>query len=154
MKIAEMEDLSGDKAHIYTVKMDADDKTLLEQFFDDNIEYEAELRIIFDKIRVMATETGCRRQYFTEGEGEWADGVVALKGKKLRLYGIYYNNSVVLFGSGGYKNVRAYQDNPDLNRKAQQVKYIAKQIYKGILERAIIIRGDGTIDDENWENDE
>ena len=57
------------------------------------------------KIIVMATKTGCLKQFFKEGEGSLADGVVALSVGNLRLYGIYFNNTVVLLGSGGEKNV-------------------------------------------------
>ncbi len=149
--ITEIEELSGDKASIYSVVIDGQDETLLEQFFNDNEEYKEELKIILNKIKTMANITGCRKCYFKDGEGNLADGVVVLKGRKLRLYGIYFNNTVVLFGSGGYKNVRAYQDDPSLNYKAEQVKQIAKKINDAILDGTIKI-GNGEINDEDRED--
>ncbi len=150
--ITELPFLSGAKAHIYSVTIRGETETLLEQFFNDNTEHREELRTILHKIQIMANDTGCRRQYFTEGEGKLADGVVALKSGKLRLYGMYFNNAVVLFGSGGWKTTRTYQEDAELNDKAKQVKEIASRINKAILEKDIIIEDDGVINDDNWEN--
>ena len=96
----------------------------------------------------MANDTGCRRQFFKEGEGAWGDGVVALRGTgTLRLYGIYFHDAVILFGSGGYKppGVRAYEEHPPLYAKAQQMREIAKRIYRMITEKEMKIDKDGTI---------
>ena len=41
--ITEMTDLSGEMAHIYSVTLKGEEQTLLEQFFEDNAEYEDEL---------------------------------------------------------------------------------------------------------------
>ena len=99
----------------------------------------------------MSEKTGCIRDFFKEGEGVLADGVMALKVGKLRLYGLYFNKTVVLFGSGGVKNVRAYQEDPYLNAKAEQMKYIASKINAGIRDRSIKIGEDGTIDCKDFE---
>lgn len=151
-EIKELEELSGEKAHIYSVVLEGDEETLLEQFFTENSEHVEELQTMLSKIQTMANDTGCRRQFFTDGEGAWADGVIALKAGKLRLYGIYFNNRVVLFGSGGWKEVRAYQDDPRLNERAQQVRAVAKIVNKAIREREILIGVDGEINTENWED--
>ena len=147
-EIKEVKNLSGEKAHIYSVILDGDSKTLLEQFFDENAKYRRDVKKILNKILVMANDTGCRRQYFKEGEGALGDGVVAIdKTGCLRLYGIYFHNAVVLFGSGGYKppGVVAYQDYAPLNAKAQQVKKIAKIINQMIIDKELIINEDGTL---------
>nr|DAX99614.1 MAG TPA: hypothetical protein [Caudoviricetes sp.] len=149
--IVELEDLSGTKARIYSVVFDGDKETLLEQFFDENAAHEKQLTKMLAKIKTMANDTGCLRQFFKEGEGKLGDGVVALSTGKLRLYGIYFNNTVVLLGSGGIKNVRAYQEDPSLNRKAEQVKYIASKINKGIIDRTIKVTANGELDCINFE---
>ena len=86
-RIVEMKDLSGAKAHIYSVIIDGYYNTLLEQFFNEN-EGNENLQEMLNKIIVMARETGCLKQFFKEGEGKLADGVVALSVGNLRLYGI------------------------------------------------------------------
>ena len=148
----EIEELSGNEAHIYSVTMEGDEETLLEQFFNENSKNKKELNILVSKILNMSQRTGCKRDFFKEGEGDIGDGVVALKAQNLRLYGIYFNNSVVLFGSGGIKRTRTYQEDEKLYSKVKQVKAIAKEINKAIKERTIIIESDGRINIENWEN--
>lgn len=147
-EITEIEGLSGQMAHIYSVTLEGEQQTLLEQFFEENVDHMDELILVRDRIQTMAHYTGCRRNFFKEGEGAWADGVVALKGTgHLRLYGIYFNNTVVLFGSGGYKpeGVRAYEELPMLNAKAQQVREIARELNKRIMNRELRIREDGQL---------
>lgn len=153
-EIVELEELSGRQAHIYSVSVDNENDTLLDQFFEENKQYKEELEKIYVRIKVMADDTGCRREFFKEGEGKLADGVMTLSVGRLRLYGIYFNKTVVLFGSGGYKpeGIRAYQEDPFLNSKVKQVKCIAEKINKGICEGNIKIKKDGTIDYENFED--
>ncbi len=149
-EIVEVEEFTGGRAHIYTVQIEGDEDTLLEQFYDENSEHEEELSDITDRLKIMARKTGCPRHFFTEGEGIWGDGVIAMKSGKMRLYGIYFNKAVVLFGSGGWKETRTYQEDEELNAKAQQVRKIAEIINKAIINKEIIIEPDGTINDENF----
>lgn len=60
-RIVEMKDLSGAKAHIYSVKFDGYDETLLDRFFNEN-EDNKNLQEMLHKIIVMATKTGCLKQ--------------------------------------------------------------------------------------------
>ncbi len=149
-EIQEVEELSGNCAHIYTVQIEGEDSSLLEQFFDNNANHQKELSNILLRLKVMCDKTGCQKHLFTDGEGAWGDGVVALKSGKMRLYGIYFNHTVVLFGSGGWKETRAYQEDEALNKEAMKVREIATIINKAINNREIIIEPDGTINDENF----
>ena len=47
-EITEIEDLSGSEAHIYTVRIEGETYTLLEQFFEENKMYEEDLTKILD----------------------------------------------------------------------------------------------------------
>ena len=148
-EIREVSNLTGAKARVYSVILDGEENTLLEQFFNENVEYIDDLKKVLYKIHVMAHDTGCRKSYFKEGEGAWADGMVALRGTgHLRLYGIYFHDAVILFGSGGHKppGVAAYEDYPPLNAKAQQMRTIAKEIYRMIREKELKVHEDGTLD--------
>ncbi len=147
-ELKEIEGFPGEEAHVYSVVMEGDTTSLLEQFFDENGKYKKDIRKIRSKILTMTLYEGCRKEFFKEGEGKWGDGVVALKySGRLRLYGIYFNRSVILFGSGGYKppSVRAYQDYPPLNEKAQQMREIAKIIYNRIKDGELKFNHDGTL---------
>lgn len=148
-EIIEMKNLTGAKARVYSVILDGEENTLLEQFFNENIEYKDDLKKVLYKIQTMAQDTGCRKSYFKIGEGAWADGMIALQGTgRLRLYGIYFHDAVILFGSGGYKppQIAAYEDYQPLNVKAQQMRTVAKEINRMIAEKELKIHEDGTLE--------
>ena len=151
-EIKEVEELSGDAASIYTVTMEGEETTLLEKFFDENDEYEEELDEILNKLYVMGQETGCRWDYFKHNEGSPGDGVAVLKAGRLRLYCLYVDSTIVCFGSGGYKEpeIRAYQENPELNAKVEQMKAIARKINKAIKEKDIEIKN-GKLEINYWD---
>ncbi len=151
-EIVEMKELSGDKAHIYSVILNGEEDTLLEQFFNENSSHKKLLDKMLIKIKTMADKTGCLRQFFKDGEGRLGDGVVALAVQNLRLYGIYFNSTVVLLGSGGIKNVRAYQDDPILNKKAEQVKSIASEINRAIINKDFKVSDNGELETDKFED--
>ena len=148
-EIREIKNLTGAKARVYSVILDGEKNTLLEQFFDENVKYIDDLKKVLYKINVMAQDTGCRKSYFKEGEGAWADGMIALQDTgHLRLYGIYFHDAVILLGSGGHKppGVIAYEEYPPLNAKAQQMRAIAKEITRMIVEKELKVHEDGTLE--------
>ncbi len=141
-EIEEIKELSGNASSIYSVAMEGEEMTLLEKFFDENAEYEEELNEILNKLYVMGQETGCRWDNFTHNEGSPGDGVSVLKSGHLRLYCLYVDSTIVCFGSGGYKSpeIRAYQEDAELNSKVEQMKAIAKRINKAIVDKDIEIK--------------
>lgn len=153
--IEELKELSGDAASIYSVTMKGEETTLLEQFFDENAEYETELNEIARKLYVMGKQVGCRWDYFKHHEGNPGDGVAVLKSGRLRLYCLYVDSTIVCFGSGGYKppEIRAYQEDAVLNEKVEQMKAIAKRINKAIVEKDIEINN-GKLRINYWDNED
>lgn len=150
--VEEIKEFSGDAASIYSVTMKGEDTTLLEQFFDENAEYETELNEIVNKLYVMGQQTGCRWDYFTHNEGSPGDGVSVLKSGRLRLYCLYVDSTIVCFGSGGYKSpeIHAYQEDAELNNKVEQMKAIAKRINKAIIDKDIEIK-EGKLNINFWD---
>ena len=63
-EIREMKNMTGAKAHVYSVILDGEESTLLEQFFNENVEHIDDLKKVLYKIHVMAQDTGCRKSYF------------------------------------------------------------------------------------------
>lgn len=148
LEIREMTDLSGTEAKVYSVVLDNNSNTLLEQFFEENQSRKRDLRKVLHNIKVMANYTGCRREFFKEGEGRWGDGMVALRNTGLlRLYGVYFHQAVVLFGSGGLKppGVRSWQDDPDLRQKGEQMEAVAAEIRRMICDGELKVMEDGTL---------
>lgn len=157
-EITELSDFSGEMAHIYSVTLRGEEQTLLEQFFDDNAEYEAELATIVEKlmVMVMGNDTGCRYEFFKHHEGALADGVAALRVGQIRLYCLYFDRTAVFFGSGGYKSpeIKACQEDPALNEKATQMREIAARINKAIIDKDIVIEQDGSITINYWDDED
>ena len=145
--IVEIEEFSGRMAKIHSIMLDGDDMTLLDHFFEENGLYVDDLTEMAAKLVNMGNETGCRIQYFKENEGAPGDGVVALWYNRMRLYCLRFDNTCIFVGSGGYKppNISAYQEDPLLDSKAQQMKAIAACINKAIKERDLKIMDDGSI---------
>lgn len=155
-EITELEEFSGEKAHIYSVTLQGEEETLLEQFFDENAEYEGELKTIIEKLLVMGNETGCRYQYFKHNEGALGDGVAAIRVGQIRLYCLYFDKTAVFFGSGGYKspNIKAYQEDSALFAKAKEMREIAARINRAIVEKDIVIGQDGSLTINFWEDED
>lgn len=145
--IINIEEFSGQQAQIYSIMYEDDNMTLLDHFFEDNKEYQEEIEEIARKLIVMGKYSGCKPTFFKPNEGSPGDGMVALWYKQIRLYCLRYDNTCIFIGSGGYKppNIKAYQEEPALNSKAQEMKKIAASINKAIKEKDLKVREDGTL---------
>ena len=63
-ELVNIDEFSGDMAQIYSVIFEDDDMTLMDHFFEDNAQYEEELREMTKKLISMGNDTGCRIQFF------------------------------------------------------------------------------------------
>jgi hypothetical protein len=70
------------------------------------------------------------------------------------LYCLRYDNTCIFIGSGGYKppDIRAYQEDPALNAKVSQMKDIAAVINSAIIDKDLIIKDDGSIEQSEFIN--
>jgi len=78
---------------------------------------------------------GAREQFFKLHEGKPGDLVCAIydvPDSKLRLYCIRYGMDLVVLGGGGEKpkDIRAYQEDENLNQQAEIIKTISDAIYE------------------------
>lgn len=142
-EIVELTAFSGEKATIYSVKID-DADALFEKFIDENRnEFSAEVDSLLQNIYQIGKHTGAREKYFKIHEGKPGDGVCALfdwPEKKLRLYCIRYSSVAIIIGGGGYKskNIRTWQEDEKLKTEAELLIIIAKDINRRIKEHEII----------------
>lgn len=146
-ELVNIDEFSGDMAQIYSVIFEDDDMTLMDHFFEDNAQYEEELREMTKKLISMGNDTGCRIQFFKENEGAPGDGLVAFWYKRMRMYCLRIGSACIILGDGGYKppEISAYQEDALLNSKAQQMRRIAACINRAIIEKDISIENDGKI---------
>jgi hypothetical protein len=96
--IVEIEDYSGKMAHIYSLVMENEEESLLEQFFAENAEYKQEINEIDELLYGMGHILGCQRNLFKHNEGALGDGVAAVRVGQLRLYCLYFDNTAVFLG--------------------------------------------------------
>lgn len=147
-EIVRIEEFSGTMAQIYSVMFENDDMTLMDHFFEDNSQFEEELKEMALKLESMGRSTGCRIQFFKENEGAPGDGVVAFWYNRMRLYCLRIGSACIIIGDGGYKppEISAYQEDETLNSKAQQMRKLAACINRAIAEKDLKVSYDGTIE--------
>ncbi|MDD2200266.1 MAG: hypothetical protein PHE08_11125 [Bacteroidales bacterium] len=136
-RLVKLNNFSGSKASVYTLRDVKTGVTLFEQFVIDNISsFSGEINDILLRLKTIGQKTGARFNFFKHKEGAPGDGVCALfdiPGSKLRLYCIYYGKSLIIVGGGGHKSkqIRALQEDDKLT----ETNYFLRQLSKDIKSR-------------------
>jgi hypothetical protein len=140
-EIIELEELTGDKAVIYSVHKENDAKNLFDQFVDEYKEsHKKELQFLLKRLQTIGQVTGAREIFFKTNEGKPGDGVCALYDEPdttLRLYCIRYGNCAVILGSGGPKNTRSWQQDDKLDQHATDMIAFSQEITQALREGEI-----------------
>lgn len=129
-------ELSGRECSIYHVYLEELEAYLYDIFWEENENLcEDELWDIDDRLYIMGHKMGAREEFFKLYEGKPGDLVCALYDRpdaKLRLYCIRYGMDLIVIGGGGEKSkdIRAYQEDDNLNRQAEIIKTISDAIYE------------------------
>ncbi len=146
-EIVELLDFSGYKAGIYTVILNEGSQSLFDNFIQENRpKFSAEIDDILLKIETIGHVTGAREHLFKINEGTLGDGICALydnPDKKIRLYCIRYGSTTIILGGGGYKDVRALQDDPKLKHENYLLREISRLITESIKDGDITWASDG-----------
>ncbi len=135
-KLVKISKFSGDKASVYTVLIEDEEGKFTHSVFDTFINenktlYLSELKNIFARLTIIGNDTGARESYFKTKEGVPGDGVCALydsPSKKLRLYCIRYGTELIILGGGGKKDVRALQDDKQLEKENYFLRWLSNKI--------------------------
>ena len=146
-ELVELDELSGNKATIYSVILDDDDVTLYDYFIDENIaDYEKEVHSINTRLETIGKYTGARSHFFKLNEGVPGDGVCALYDDPdilLRLYCIRYGSCAIILGGGGPKNTGTWQEDDKLRLEAETLIEISEIISKRIVDGGLRWGTDG-----------
>ena len=79
VELVDLEEFSGNKAHIYSVLLDDAEDTLFDQFVEENGPlYPNEIREIVKELIAMGNKVGCQEHFFKLNEGRLGDGVAAV----------------------------------------------------------------------------
>lgn len=107
-----------ENVNFYSVLLDGNELTELERFFEkfpEGCEYDAEVDVILAWMDKIA-ERGALERYFRP-EGRYGDGVGVIPidvGNKLRLYCLRLSDKILIFGNGGVKDAKSWEDSPTL----------------------------------------
>lgn len=107
-----------DKVNFYSIKMAGEKLTELEAFFEkfpEGCEYDDDIDVIISWIDQIA-ERGALERYFRP-EGNYGDGVGVIPvevGNKLRLYCLRLSDKILVFGNGGVKDSKSWQESETL----------------------------------------
>lgn len=147
-ELVKLNKMSGNKASIYSILLEDEQKTLFDCFIEENKNsFISELKSISDRLKTIGHITGAKEDFFKHKEGNPGDGVCALydlPGSQLRLYCIRYGSLIVILGGGGYKpkGMRAFQEDPKLKKENYFLRQVSSAIQKRIADKEIIYTDD------------
>lgn len=107
-----------DNINFYSIHLEGEELTELERFFEkfpEGCEYDEEVDVILAWIDKIA-EKGALERYFRP-EGRYGDGVGVIPievGNKIRLYCLRLSDKILVFGNGGVKDSRSWQESDTL----------------------------------------
>ncbi|MBQ8969314.1 MAG: hypothetical protein IJ064_06260 [Bacteroidaceae bacterium] len=107
-----------ENVNFYSIRMKGEELTELEMFFEkfpEGCKYDNEVDTIISWIDQIAAR-GAKERYFRP-EGKYGDGVGVIPidaGNKLRLYCLRLSDKILVFGNGGVKDARSWQESETL----------------------------------------
>ena len=107
-----------DNINFYSIHLDEEELTEVERFFEkfpEGCEYDEEVDVILAWMDKIA-ERGALERYFRP-EGKYGDGVGVIPidvGNKLRLYCLRLSDKILVFGNGGIKDAKSWEESPTL----------------------------------------
>jgi len=137
-KLEKITELSGAKASIYSVVLEGENSSLLEQFLEENEgKFQHEVDDIYSRLYTIAHKTGGRNNFFKENEGKPGDLVCALyddPDSNLRLYCIKFGATLIVIGGGGHKpkSIHSWQEDSILTLHAEEMIVVSDLIAKRI----------------------
>ena len=129
-----------DAVNYYSVHLDEEELSELERFFEKFPEggtYDDEIDIIIAWLDRIG-EKGALERYF-RNEGRYGDGVSAIpiETANLRLYCIRLSDRILVFGNGGVKDSKTWEESATLYEYVETLidtsRYIASRLADGTL---------------------
>lgn len=128
-----------DAVNFYSIHLDDEELSELERFFDkfpEGSEYDEEIDVIISWLDKIG-EKGALERYFRP-EGRYGDGVGVIPidvGNKLRLYCLRLSDKILVFGNGGIKDAKSWQQSESLAPYVEMLidtnRFISSRILNG-----------------------
>lgn len=140
-EIVEIEELSGEMAGVYSIILENDNLTLFDDFIANfQTNHKKEILNILSTLRGIGQKFGAREQFFKLHEGLPGDGVACLfdsPNKKLRLFCVRWGSDLILLGNGGLKTTDSWQQDPSLEKHANTMIQVSKDITERLKTKEI-----------------
>ena len=130
-----------EKVNFYSIRMKDAELTELEAFFEkfpEGCEYDDEIDVVILWLDQIA-ERGALERYFRP-EGKYGDGVGVIPidvGNKIRLYCLRLSDKILVFGNGGIKDARSWQESETLAPYVKMLidtsRFISSRIKDGTI---------------------
>lgn len=129
-----------DAVNYYSVHLDDEDLSELERFFEKFPEgsgYDEEIETVIAWLDRIG-EKGALERYFRP-EGKYGDGVSAIpiETANLRLYCIRLSDKILVFGNGGIKESKTWEESETLSEYVEALmdtsRFIASRLEDGTL---------------------
>ena len=146
--------------NFYSIHLEEEELSELERFFEkfpEGCAYDNEIDIIISWLDKIG-ENGALERYFRP-EGKYGDGVGVIPinvGNKLRLYCLRLSENILVFGNGGIKDSRSWQNSetlaPYVKMFIDTSRFIASRINDGkiiLVEKELI----GNLNSTRYENE-
>jgi hypothetical protein len=130
-----------EKVNFYSIRLAGEELTELEAFFEkfpEGCEYDDDIDVIISWIDKIA-ERGALERYFRP-EGNYGDGVGVIPievGNKIRLYCLRLSDKILVFGNGGVKDSKSWQESetsaPYVKLLIDTSRFISSRIKDGSI---------------------
>ena len=130
-----------EKFNFYSIRMKDAELTELEAFFEkfpEGCEYDDEIDVVISWLDQIA-ERGALECYFRP-EGKFGDGVGVIPielGNKIRLYCLRLSDKILVFGNGGIKDAKSWQESETLAPYVKMLidtsRFISSRIKDGTI---------------------
>ncbi len=144
--------------NFYSIKLEGEELTEIERFFEkfpEGCEYDDEIDVVLSWIDKI-TEKGALERYFRP-EGRYGDGVGVIPidvGNKIRLYCLRLSDKILIFGNGGIKDSRSWEESEGLSSYVKLLIDTSRFISTRIKDGSIVIVDKNIIGNLNFIRDE
>lgn len=130
-----------ENVNFYSIRLNGEELTEVERFFEKfpiGSKYDAEVDVILAWMEKIA-EKGALERYFRP-EGKFGDGVGVIPvdvGNKLRLYCLRLSNKILVFGNGGVKDAKRWEESstlaPYVELLIETSRFVSSRVRNGTI---------------------
>lgn len=147
-----------EKINFYSIHLEKEELTELERFFEkfpEGCQYDEEVDVILSWMDKIA-EKGALERYFRP-EGKYGDGVGVIPidvGNKLRLYCLRLSDKILVFGNGGIKDSKSWEESETLSPYVELLMDTSRFLSSRVKNGTVLLVDKEIIGNLNFTRDE